>query len=129
MHRAPVKILVFVLLLVSLGAFLMGAAPFPLADQNILSWSVWVFLAICLNMGLQQNLMRLATFALAVIWSYALLGNLIPQGSSGPAVAVGDIERTPEAFVAAGSRSSTARASAPPATSSGPQRLRRAVRT
>ncbi len=102
MHRAPVKILIFALLLLSLGAFLMGAAPFPLADQNILSWSVWVFLAICANMALQQNLMRLATFALAVIWSYALLGNLIPQGSSGAAVAVGDIERTPEAFVAAG---------------------------
>ena len=102
MRRTPVKILFFALLLVSLGAFLMGAAPFPLADQNILSWSVWVFLAICVNMALWQHLMRLATFALAVIWSYALLGNLIPQGSSGPAVAVGDIERTPEAFVSAG---------------------------
>ena len=102
MRRTPVKILFFALLLVSLGAFLVGAAPFPLADQNILSWSVWVFLGICVNMALWQHLMRLATFALAVIWSYALLGNLIPQGSSGPAVAVGDIERTPEAFVSAG---------------------------
>ena len=102
MRRAPVQILTFAFLLVSLGAFLVGAAPFPLADLNILPWSVWVFLAICVNMALGQQLMRVATFALAVIWSYALLGNLIPQSSSGPAVAVGDIERTPEAFVAAG---------------------------
>ena len=102
MRHAAVKILSFAFLLVSLGAFLVQAAPFPLADQNILPWSVWVFLAICVNMALWQKLMRVATFTLAVIWSYALLGNLIPQSSSGPAVAVGDIERTPEAFVAAG---------------------------
>ena len=102
MRHAAVKILSFAFLLVSLGAFLVHAAPFPLADQNILPWSVWVFLAICVNMALWQKLMRVATFTLAVIWSYALLGNLIPQSSSGPAVAVGDIERTPEAFVAAG---------------------------
>ena len=102
MRHPAVRSLFFILLLVSLGAFLVGAEPFPLADQNILSWSVWVFLAICVNMAVWDKLMRLATFALAVIWSYALLGNLIPQSSSGPAVAVGDIERTPEAFVAAG---------------------------
>ena len=102
MRHPAVRSLLFILLLVSLGAFLVGAEPFPLADQNILSWSVWVFLAICVNMAVWDKLMRLATFALAVIWSYALLGNLIPQSSSGPAVAVGDIERTPEAFVAAG---------------------------
>ena len=102
MRLAAVKILIFAFLLVSLGAFLVQAAPFPLADQNILPWSVWVFLSICVNMALWQRLMRVATFSLAVIWSYALLGNLIPQSSSGPAVAVGDIERTPEAFVAAG---------------------------
>ncbi len=102
MRQAPVKILIFAFLLVSLGAFLVGAAPFPLADQDLLPWSVWVFLAICVNMAVWQKLMRVATFALAVIWSYALLGNLIPQSTSGPAVAVGDIERSPEAFVEAG---------------------------
>ena len=102
MRHAAVKILSFAFLLVSLGAFLVQAAPFPLADQNILPWSVWVFLFICVNMALWQKLMRVATFTLAVIWSYALLGNLIPQSSSGPAVAADDIERTPEAFVAAG---------------------------
>ena len=102
MRQTLVRVLIFAFLLVSLGAFLVKAAPFPLADQNILPWSVWVFVAICVNMALGQQLMRVATFALAVIWSYALLGNLIPQSSSGPAVAVGDIERTPEAFVAAG---------------------------
>ena len=96
-----IKILIFAFLLVSLGAFIVGAAPFPLADQDLLPWSVWVFLAICANMALWQKLMRVATFTLAVIWGYALLGNLIPQSSSGPRVAVGDIERTPEAFVAA----------------------------
>ena len=102
MRQALVRVLIFAFLLVSLGAFLVGAAPFPMADLNILPWSVWVFVAICVNMAFGQQLMRVATFALAVIWSYALLGNLIPQSSSGPAVAVGDIERTPEAFVAAG---------------------------
>jgi putative heme-binding domain-containing protein len=102
MRQAPVKILIFAFLLVSLGAFIVGAAPFPLADQDILPWSVWVFLAICVNMALWQKLMRVAVFSLAVIWAYALLGNLIPQSSSGPAVVVGDIERSPEAFVAAG---------------------------
>jgi putative heme-binding domain-containing protein len=102
MRHAAVKILIFAFFLVSLGAFLLQAAPFPLADHNILPWSVWVFLAICVNMAVWKRLMRVATFTLAVIWSYALLGNLIPQSSSGPTVAVGDIERTPEAFVAAG---------------------------
>ncbi|MFQ5638335.1 MAG: hypothetical protein ACE5IR_10125 [bacterium] len=96
MQRISLKILAFVFLLISLTAYVMGAESF------LLPWTVWVFLLICINLAVWQKLMRLATFTMLVIWSYALLGNLIPQSTSGPSVDVGDIERTPDAFIAAG---------------------------
>lgn len=96
MKKNVLKILAFVFLLVSLSAYVVGAKSF------ILAWTVWVFLLICINLAVWQQLMRLATFTLFVIWSYAYLGNLIPQSTSGPSVALGDIERTPDEFIAAG---------------------------
>lgn len=96
------KTIAFVCLLASLSAYVSGAGPFPFAEQAILPWSLWVVLLICINLSVWQKLMRVATFALLVIWFYAVLGNLIPQSTSGLAVAVGDIERTPDAFVSAG---------------------------
>ena len=51
---------------------------------------------------MNKSLMRLAAFTMLVIWAYALLGNLIPQSASGPKVDVANVERSPEAFVAAG---------------------------
>ncbi|MFQ5651075.1 MAG: c-type cytochrome [bacterium] len=96
MQRISLKILAFVFLFLSLTAYVMSAEPF------LLSWTVWVFLLICINLAVWQKLMRLATFTMLVIWSYAVLGNLIPQSTSGPSVALGDIERTPDEFIAAG---------------------------
>ena len=96
MKKNVLKIFAFVILLGSLIAFVTSAKPL------LFSWPVWVFLLFCINLSVWQKLMRLATFTILVIWSFALLGNLIPQASSGPSVALGDIERTPDEFIAAG---------------------------
>ena len=90
------KIGAFLVFFASLSAYVASAQSF------ILPWSVWVFLLGCINLSIWQKLMRLGTFTLLVIWSYAFLGNLIPQSASGPTAALGDIERTPDAFISAG---------------------------
>lgn len=96
MEKKAVQILSFILLLFSFSAYVSGAPSF------LVSWSIWVIVWTIINLVVWQHLMRLATFTIVTVWVYAWIGNIIPQSTSGPAVALGDIERTPEAFIAAG---------------------------
>ncbi len=95
MTKTISKIILFIFMLIS---FLLYNIPG--ISTFLLSWGVWFFILACVNLVIWQKL-RIAVFSLLIIWIYALVGNVIPQQEFRQA-SLGEIERTPAAFVKAG---------------------------
>ena len=101
MRTQQVRIVTLILMIVSFIAYVAKAPAFPVASENLLPWSVWFFIFALANLILWQSVIKLLSFSLMVIWSYAFAASLVPRESTAT-VDLSDIERTPEAFVEAG---------------------------
>ena len=77
-----IKIAGLILMLVSFIAFIAKAPAFPIGSENLLPWSVWFLIAVLLNIVVWGIVMRLMTFALAVIWFFALIATWVPSTST-----------------------------------------------
>lgn len=88
-------------MVVSFIAYIAKAPAFPIASENLLPWSMWFFIFALANIILWQSVVKLLSFSLMVIWFYAFAASLVPEESTAT-VNIGDIERTPDEFVAAG---------------------------
>ena len=101
MRTPQVRVITLILMVVSFIAYVAKAPAFPIASENLLPWSVWFFIFALANLILWQSVIKLLSFSLMVIWSYAFAASLVPKESTAT-VDLSDIERTPEAFVEAG---------------------------
>ncbi|MBI1924897.1 c-type cytochrome [Candidatus Poribacteria bacterium] len=101
MSKTLIKIVCFVLMVVSFIAYVARASAFPITSANLLPWSIWFLIFALANISIWQRVMRLLSFSLLVIWFYAFAANIVPSTSTA-AVDVSSIERTPEAFIEAG---------------------------
>ena len=101
MQRKLIRIVSLILMVVSFIAYIAKAPAFPIASENLLPWSMWFFIFALANIILWQSVVKLLSFALMVIWFYAFAASLVPEESTAM-VDIGDIERTPEAFIEAG---------------------------
>lgn len=101
MQRKLIRIISLILMVVSFIAYIAKAPAFPIASENLLPWSMWFFIFALANIILWQSVVKLLSFSLMVIWFYAFAASLVPEESTAM-VDVGDIERTPEAFIEAG---------------------------
>ena len=72
-------------MVVSFIAFIAKLPAFPIGSENLLPWSVWFFIAALLNLIVWGIVMRLMTFALFVIWIFALLAAWVPSTSTATA--------------------------------------------
>lgn len=101
MQRKLIRIVSLILMVVSFILYIAKAPAFPIASENLLPWSMWFFIFALANIILWQSLVKLLSFSLMVIWFYAFAASLVPEESTAM-VDIGDIERTPEAFIEAG---------------------------
>ncbi len=69
-------------MVVSFIAFIAKLPAFPIGSENLLPWSVWFFIAVLLNLIVWGIVMKLMTFALFVIWIFALLAAWVPSTST-----------------------------------------------
>jgi mono/diheme cytochrome c family protein len=69
-------------MVVSFIAFIAKLPAFPIGSENLLPWSVWFFIAALLNLIVWGIVMKLMTFALFVIWIFALLAAWVPSTST-----------------------------------------------
>ncbi len=77
-----IKIAGLILMVVSFIAFMAKLPAFPIGSENLLPWSVWFLIAVLINMVVWGVVMKLMTFALAVIWFFALLAAWVPSTST-----------------------------------------------
>ena len=101
MQRKLIRIVSLILMVVSFIAYIAKAPAFPIASENLLPWSTWFFIFALANIILWQSVVKLLSFALMVIWFYAFAASIVPETSTAT-IDIGDIERTPEAFIEAG---------------------------
>ncbi len=101
MQRKLIRIICLILMIVSFIAYIAKAPAFPIASENLLPWSAWFFIFALANIILWQSVVKLLSFSLMVIWFYAFAASIIPETSTAT-VDIGNLERTPEAFIDAG---------------------------
>lgn len=101
MQRKLIRIICLILMVVSFIGYIAKAPAFPIASENLLPWSTWFFIFALANIILWQSVVKLLSFALMVIWFYAFAASLVPEESTAT-IDIGDIERTPDAFIEAG---------------------------
>ena len=82
MKNTLIKIAGLILMVVSFIAFIAKLPAFPIGSENLLPWSVWFFIAVLLNLIVWGIVMKLMTFALFVIWIFALLAAWVPSTST-----------------------------------------------
>ena len=82
MKNTLIKIAGLILMVVSFIAFIAKLPAFPIGSENLLPWSVWFFIAVMLNLIVWGIVMKLMTFALFVIWIFALLAAWVPSTST-----------------------------------------------
>lgn len=77
-----VKVAGLILMVVSFIAFLAKAPAFPIASENIIPWWVWFTISVLVNMFVWYPVMKLVSFSIFVIWSYAFIAALVPDTST-----------------------------------------------
>jgi len=78
-----IKIAGLILMVVSFIAFIAKAPAFPIGSENLLPWSVWFLIAVLINMVVWGIVMKLLTFALSIIWFFALIAAWVPSTATG----------------------------------------------
>lgn len=81
MKSILIKIAGLILMVVSFIAFVTKAPAFPIASENLLPWSVWFTISVLVNMVVWFPVMKLVSFSLGVIWFYAFVAGLVPEGA------------------------------------------------
>lgn len=76
------KISGLLLMLVSFIAFIAKSPAFPIASENLLPWSVWFIIAVLLNMFVWGIVVKLMTYALGIVWFFALIAAWVPDTST-----------------------------------------------
>lgn len=79
-----IRIVGLIVMVVSFIAYIAKLPAFPISTESdqLLPWSVWFMISLLVNMVMWFPVMKLVSFSLGIIWSYAFIAGLVPDTST-----------------------------------------------